>query len=226
MDWSLEKKTHALERFNIFSGLDRDFLTELASIARPVEIRKKDLVFREGDPARGFYLLVRGRIKLSKISAGGKEQVLHFVKEGDSFAEAALYMDRTYPAFAEALEDSQLLLVPCDIFLDKLKGDPDLAANLIAHLAQLLHLLTRKVEELSLMDASSRLCRYILSNLDRDTGSVKLSMGKGHTASSLGMAVETFSRTLSKLKEDGVVRETSPGVLQVMDMEALEKFCE
>jgi CRP/FNR family transcriptional regulator len=226
MDWSVEKKSQAMERFPIFSGLDRGFIDDLASIAKPVEVKKRGILFREGEAAKGFYLLIKGRLKLSKISAGGKEQILHFVDQGHSFAEAALYMDQTYPAFAEALEDSALLFIPRGGFLEKLKEDQGLAANLIAHLSQLLHHLTRKVEELSLMDANSRFCRYISTNLDRETGSIKLTMGKGQTASSLGMAVETFSRTLAKLKEEGVIKETTPGVLQVLNMEALKDYCE
>ena len=226
MDWSLDKKAEAMEKFPIFSGLERDLIMGLASIARPVEVEKKGILFREDDPANGFYLLVKGKIKLSKISSGGKEQILHFVKEGDSFAEAALYIEQTFPAFAEALEDSYLLFIPVDGFMDILKEDQNLAANLIAHLSQLLHLLLRKVEELSLMDATSRFCRYLSANLDRETGLVKLTAGKGHTASSLGMAVETFSRTLAKLKEEGIIKETTPGVIQVLNMEALEAYSE
>ncbi len=85
-------------------------------------------------------------------------------------------------------------------------------------------MLTRKVEELSLMDATSRLAQHLLGNMDQVTGLVRLGAGKGQTASSLGMAVETFSRTLTKFKEEGLVKEASPGVLQVLDAEKLRNF--
>ena len=219
---NLEKKADLMERFPIFSGLPREFHLQLAGLARQIRVGRKEVLFREGDPARGFYLLVEGKFKLTKISPGGKEQVLHFVHAGNSFAEAALYSDKKYPAFAEALEDSTLLYLPSADFADLVAGNQELSMNLIAHLAQLLQLLSRKVEELSLMDATSRLSRYLLTNINRETGLAKLSMGKGQTASSLGMAVETFSRTLTKLKEDGIVKEVSPGTIRVLDLEALE----
>jgi CRP/FNR family transcriptional regulator len=217
-----DQKADLMDRFPIFSGLSRDFLVQLAGLARPIRVKRREVLFREGDPAKGFYLLVEGKIKLTKISPGGKEQILHFVKPGNSFAEAALYSDGKFPAFAETLEDSTLLFIPSAGFADLLAGNQELAMNLIAHLAQLLQLLSRKVEELSLMDATSRLSRYLLANINRETGLAKLSMGKGQTASSLGMAVETFSRTLTKLKEDGIIKEVSPGIIQILDVEALE----
>ena len=220
----LTRKDEVLRGFPLFSGLEEEHLNSIADIAIPKRISKKAVLFREGDEARGFFLLVKGRIKLSKISSTGKEQILHFVQKGQSFAEAALYMNRTYPATAEAIEESELIFIPKDAFTRAMTSDPGLSLNLIAHLSQYLQLLTRKVEELSLMDATARLARYLLGNMDRTTGLVRLGAGKGHTASSLGMAVETFSRTLSRFKEEGLVKETSPGVLQVLDEEGLKNL--
>jgi len=217
-------KAELLEEFPIFSGLDKSYLENLADIALIKKIKKKDILFREGEKATGFYLLVSGRIKLSKISPSGKEQILHFVNEGNSFAEAAIYMDRKYPAMAEALNESVLIFIPVDAFASVLKDNSELAVNLIAHISHYLHLLTRKVEELSLMDATSRLARYLARKMDSQTGLVRLSEGKGQTATSLGMAVETFSRTLGRFKEEGIVKEASPGVIQVLDKEGLEKY--
>jgi CRP/FNR family transcriptional regulator len=217
-------KQEALSKFPLFSGLAPQHLETLANIAVPKRITKKSVLFREGEEARGFYLLVKGKMKLYKVNPAGKEQILHFVQAGQSFAEAAIYMDRTYPANAEAIEESDLYYMPRDALSRALESDSDLAMNLIAHLARYLQMLTRKVEELSLMDATSRLAQHLLGTMDQTTGLVRLPAGKGQTASSLGMAVETFSRTLTRFKDDGVVKEASPGVLQVLDEERLKKY--
>jgi CRP/FNR family transcriptional regulator len=208
----------------LFSGLDQEHLVTLATIAVPKKIQKKSVLFREGEEAKGFFLLVRGKIKLIKVSPAGKEQILHFVHAGNSFAEAALYMNRTYPATAEAIEESQLLYIPREALAEAVTSNGNLAMNLIAHLARYLQILTRKVEELSLMDATARFAQYLLGGMDPVTGLVRLSAGKGQVAASLGMAVETFSRTLTRLKDEGVLKEASPGVLQVLDRKALEKY--
>ena len=217
----MQSKVDTLSEFPLFSGLEPDHLATLAAIAVPKRISKKAVLFREGDEAKGFYLLLKGRIKLSKISPTGKEQILHFVQKGQSFAEAALYMNKAYPATAEALEETELFFIPREGLSEAMASDPGLALNLIAHLARYLQLLTQKVEELSLMDATARLAQHLLGNMEAATGLVRLGAGKGQTASSLGMAVETFSRTLTRFKDEGWVKEASPGVLQVLDEEGL-----
>ncbi len=213
-----------MHEFPLFSGLEPEHLETLTAIAVPKRISKKAVLFREGDEARGFFLLIKGRIKLSKVSPSGKEQILHFVQAGQSFAEAALYMNKAYPATAEALEETELFFIPREGLAKAMSSDPALAMNLIAHLARYLQLLTRKVEELSLMDATARLAQHLLGNMESASGLVRLGAGKGQTASSLGMAVETFSRTLTKFKDEGLVKEAAPGVLQVLDEEKLRNF--
>jgi len=217
-------KTEILSDFPLFAGLEPEHLETLAAIAVPKRIHKRTVLFREGEEAKGFFLLLKGRIKLSMISTSGKEQILHFVQKGQSFAEAALYMNKSYPATAEALEESELYYIPREGLYKAMAADPGLAMNLIAHLARYLQLLTRKVEELSLMDATARLVQHLLVNMEPATGLVRLGAGKGQTAASLGMAVETFSRTLARFKDKGLVKEASPGVLQVLDAQGLERL--
>lgn len=220
----MKSKIEKLAEFSLFSGLAEEHLNTIAKIAVLKRISKKAVLFREGDVANGFYLLLKGRIKLIKLSPNGKEQILHFVQKGQSFAEAALYLNSSYPATAEALEESELFFIPREALSEALSSDPGLAMNLISHLARYLQLLTRKIEELSLLDATERLAQHLLGNMEAATGLVRLGAGKGQTASSLGMAVETFSRTLTKFKDEGLVKEASPGVLQVLDAEKLKRI--
>lgn len=220
----LSRKDKILAGFPLFSGLESEHLAVLAAIAVPKRIKKKSILFREGEDAKGFFLLLNGKVKLVKVSPSGKEQILHFVNPGQSFAEAALYMNESYPATAEAIEESSLLYIPRDAFAKALSDNGNLAMNLVAHLARYLQLLTRKVEELSLMDAAARIAQHAMTEMDPVTGLFRLSAGKGQVAASLGMAVETFSRTLTRLKDEGVLKEASPGVLQVLDVEALKKY--
>jgi len=220
----LSSKKDLLSLFPLFSGLEPGHLETLALIAIPKRIEKKSVLFREGEEAKGFFLLVKGKVKLTKINPSGKEQILHFVQPGQSFAEAALYMDETYPATAEAIEAASLLFIPRDALFEAIRKNEKLSMNLIAHLARYLQILTRKVEEVTLLDSASRLALFLIAEMDPVSGIVRLPAGKGQMAASLGMAVETFSRTLTRMKEKGIVKEASPGVLQVLDKEALKDF--
>ena len=101
-----------LKRCPLFAGLGEKDLRKIRAIASLRQVRKKEILFSEGEEARGFYVILSGKVKLYKISPEGKEQILHVVGAPDTFAEAALFLEGSYPAFAEVLSDSQLLFFP------------------------------------------------------------------------------------------------------------------
>ena len=82
-----------LRRCPLFAGLKDEDLKKFGSIALPRSIRKKGVLFSEGEEAKGFYVILTGKIKLYKVSSEGKEQILHVVASPDAFAEAALFLD-------------------------------------------------------------------------------------------------------------------------------------
>ncbi|RPJ04538.1 MAG: cyclic nucleotide-binding domain-containing protein, partial [Deltaproteobacteria bacterium] len=101
-----------LGRCPLFAGLREDELKKIRSIALSRQFGKKEIIFSDGEPTKGFYAILSGRVKLYKVSPEGKEQILHIVSAPDAFAEAALFLEGTYPAFAETLGDCQLLFFP------------------------------------------------------------------------------------------------------------------
>ena len=78
-----------LKQSMLFSGLNDPDLAELATITVRRKFRKGESLFGEGDEATGFYLLVAGSLKLCRVAHDGREKVLHFVRPGETFAEAA-----------------------------------------------------------------------------------------------------------------------------------------
>ena len=115
-----------LRRCPLFSGLKEEDLKKIRAIALPKHVAKKGILFSEGEAARGFYVVLTGKIKLFKISPEGKEQTLHIVSAPDAFAEASLFLEGKYPAFAEALSDSQLLFFPGREFIELIERNPRL----------------------------------------------------------------------------------------------------
>src|SRR3972149_167908 len=104
--------TEVLKQCPLFAGLKEEDLKRIRSIALPKRLGKKEVLFSDGEEAKGFYVILSGKVKLYKISPEGKEQILHVVSAPESFAEAALFLEGSYPAFAETLADSQLLFFP------------------------------------------------------------------------------------------------------------------
>ncbi len=151
-----------LRRCPLFAGLKEEDLKRIRAIASLKKVEKKEILFSDGEEARGFYVILSGKIKLYKVSAEGKEQILHIVSAPDAFAEAALFLEGSYPAFAEALTDCQLLFFPKRDFIQLIEKNPQLSINMIVTLSHYLKRFASLIEELSLKEVSSRVAKYLM----------------------------------------------------------------
>jgi len=193
----------------LFRGLGEDDLRALVAIGVAKQHARGEMIFHEGDPSRGFYVVLVGRVKLFKLSPAGKEQILHVHGAGEPFAEAALEEGATYPASATATDPAVALRFPRRAFQQLLGERPVLATNLIARLSHRLRRMTALVEDLSLREAPSRLARYLfdLAGESPAVGAVvTLPMKKGELASLLGTRGETLSRIFRRLFENDVIQ--------------------
>ncbi|MGQ9808940.1 MAG: Crp/Fnr family transcriptional regulator [Armatimonadota bacterium] len=194
----------ALKKSEMFSSLDSAMLQKIASLARWRSFAAREMIFSEGEPCGGFYLLVEGAVKVYKLSGDGKEHVLHLVWPGETFAEAALFLGDTYPAYAETVRASRAVLFPSQPFLALLRAEPDVAIRLMGGMALWLRRLVGQVEVLALRGAASRLAGYLLG-LQEGPAAV-LPAPKAVVAAHLGMTPETLSRLFFRMEAQGVIR--------------------
>jgi CRP-like cAMP-binding protein len=200
-----------LRRCPLFAGLKEEDLKRIRAIASLKKVEKKEMLFSDGEEARGFYVILSGKIKLYKVSAEGKEQILHIVSAPDAFAEAALFLEGSYPAFAEALTDCQLLFFPKRDFIQLIEKNPQLSINMIVTLSHYLKRFASLIEELSLKEVSSRVAKYLIDLQMKSTKEgkspkeVELDLSKTQLALKLGTISETLSRTLAKMKAKGII---------------------
>ena len=195
----------------LFAGLKEEDLKKIRTIALSKQVGKGKVLFTEGEEAKGFYVILSGKVKLYKISPEGKEQILHVVSAPDAFAEAALFLEGTYPAFAQALSDGQLLFFPKRDFIHLIEKNPQLSINMIVSLSLFLKRFASLIEELSLKEVSSRVAKYMIdlalksSKEGKNPKEVELDLSKTQLALKLGTISETLSRTLSKMKTKGII---------------------
>ena len=214
----------ALRRSHLCSGLDEGELKKLVRIVRVRKLAKKELLFFEGEPAGGFFILLAGRVRVYKSSPEGKEYTLHIIQPGQMFAEAAIFSGKGYPANCGALEKSEVAFFPKDRFLELIHGSPRVSLKMIASLAAFVREFNLKVEELSLKEVSARLATFLLGERKRcGSDCFKLEITKGELAARLGTVSETLSRNLKKMKDlecIGVAGKTitilDPGRLQAI----------
>lgn len=195
----------ALQHVMIFAGLEDEARQAIATWAVERRVPAGRQIFREGEPADGFYVVLDGKVKVFKLSPDGRQQILHAFGPGQAFAEAAMFAGETFPAFAETLAESRLAFFPRDRFLKGLGENPNLAAGLIASLARLCRQMTTLIGQVALNDVAGRLARYLTDLARRkavpleEGASVRLDLAKGELARHLGTAPETLSRALGRL---------------------------
>jgi CRP-like cAMP-binding protein len=200
---------NTLRSCRLFSDLPPPDLEAIAEVAVVKSLEKDDYLFHEGDPAVGFYIVQRGAVNVHRVSATGKEQVIHIFRAGDSFAEVALASDQGYPADARALEPTQVLLLRKDGMLDLLKRRPELALRMLGSMSAHLRVLVAQLEDLTLKDVETRLANWLVKRCPNPHSEtpvrIELKTTKRVLAAELGTVSETFSRTLAKFREQKLV---------------------
>jgi CRP/FNR family transcriptional regulator len=201
--------TNSLRSCQLFAGLPPEDLADVAAIAVVKPLAKDEYLFREGEPARGFYVVQKGAINVHRVNAAGKEQVIHIFRVGESFAEATLATASGYPADARAVESSQVLLVQKEGFMALLARRPELALRMLAAMSLHLRTLVGQLEDLTMKDVETRLANWLIkrcpSPISAKPVTIQLNVAKRVLAAELGTVSETFSRTLAKFRDQGLL---------------------
>lgn len=181
-------------------------------------------LFEQGQPCAEFYFLRRGRIKLCLFSPRGAEKVVDIVGPGQTFAEAIMFMDRsTYPVSAEALEDSELVVVPSGVFREILQGSVETCFQLMGDMSRRLRGYLNEIDALTLRDATLRFVHYLAGRLgDTDGGVVELDAPKNVIASRISVQPESLSRILRSLQQQGFI-EVDGNRVRVPDVPRLRQ---
>ncbi len=211
----------------LFNGLPKSQIDDLAMIMADQIFEKGQTIFTEGEEAKGFYVLISGRVKIYKVSLEGKEQILHIFGPGDPFGEVPVFTGERFPAHAAAMQRSRIFFFPRDSFVRLIRKNPDLALNMLAILARRLRRFSSLVEDLSLKEVPGRVAAYLLylSRLDRGATEVTLDISKTQLASLLGTIPETLSRILARMKKRGLI-QIEGAKIQLLDLEGLEALAE
>ena len=193
----------------LFRDLPGEMLQEIASFTVVKSMDKGEVLFREGDRSVGFYVVQKGTINIHRVNALGKEQVIHLFRAGESFAEGTLATEVGYPADALATEPSQLLLVRKDEFAALVCQHPQLAMRMLASMSRHLRDLVGQIDDLQLKSVETRLANWLIKRCpDPDSEepySLELPVVKRVLAQEIGTVGETLSRTLAKLRGEGLL---------------------
>ena len=203
--------TDAIRRIYLFESMDEVQLSALRFSMRIRDLDEGERLFDFGQPTVQFFYLSSGQIKLFRNSADGSEKVIEVLHSGDTFAEAVMFMQHVkgYPVSAEAIAPSRVWAFDSATMIELLRDSTDSCFQLLANLSLRLRHHVDEIERLTLHSATFRVITFLLHQVPHDIESgteVHLSVPKNILASRLAIQPETFSRILSRLTRDGLLR--------------------
>lgn len=208
-----------LARSPLFAELAAEDLQALAEIAQRRRLSAGEALFFADDDAHGLHIVVSGSMKVFVVSPGtGRELILTVDHPYNAVAELVALDGGSYPANAEALEDTELLVLEQAAFQAVLLKRPDIALHLMRVLGGRLRRLVNLVEALSFQEVVHRLARYLL---ERAEPPFELDTNAG-IAAALGTVPELVSRNLSRLVASGAVRLQSRTVVELDEAQLQE----
>jgi len=200
----------------VFSGLKPETLDVLLAQGRVINLRAGSMLFRQGEPATSFFIIVEGWIKLYRITPAGDEAVLNVFAKGQSFVEAVTFTSGRYPAMASAVTHTRMILIPADHVVDCIRKMPEIAIAMIASASQHLQLMINRVEQLTAQSGLQRVADFLISLTPCVKGPciVALPYDKSLIAGRLGLKPESLSRVFAKLRTMGIDVRASDVVVE------------
>ena len=198
----------------LFSGLDNEDLAALATVAQRRSLTAGEVLFLAGEEAQGMHIVVQGRVKVFVISpASGREMVLTVERPYQTEAELVALDGGGYPASAEALEASEVLVLEQQGFQRVLRERPEIGVHLMRMLGRRLRRLVNLIEAISFQEVVHRLASYLLAQAA--TGVPFTLDTNAAIAAELGTVPELVSRILSRIANSGVVELHGREVMRI-----------
>ncbi len=206
----------------VLSGLRPQTVAALLAEASVTSLRPGHALFRQGEPALSFFIIVDGWIKLYRVTPAGDEAVLNVLTRGASFADAVTFASGSYPATACAVTRARVVTIPADHVVNCIREMPDVAIAMIASTSQHLQGMVQRIEQLMAQSATQRVADFLMSLAPCAAGpcTIALPYDKSLIAGRLGLKPESLSRVFAKLRSVGV--EVRASHVVVSDMALLQ----
>ncbi len=228
-DKTIARRLALIKEIPLFGGLNEKDLVTIVSDLRPKEYSKDELIFRQGDESREVYIILRGKVRIYKISPSGNETSIDIFSTADVLGEFAALDNQPRSTAAQAVGDVTLLTMSQERFLYHLRTLPGLGFNLARLLAQKLRWTAAFAESIAQFDAAGRLLHILLHHITRygqeiEPGkrySVNLALNQSDLASMVGARREWVNRLLSDWRKRGLL-EFENGVITILDLSRVE----
>lgn len=223
----MAKTTIYLRKIPVFSHLSEQDLALIDQVVKVRKYPKDSFIFVEGEYGNELYFLISGKVKVSKTVEDGGEKILHFLKNGDIFAEVLIFKGGEYPATVQTMEDSEVGIISNQDLERILKNRGDILFKILEVMAERLRAAQYHIRDLALRDVEGRLASSLLV-LAEDHGEetdrghcLNINLSQQQLANLVGASRETVARILSSWKKQGLI-EIEKQVIRITDLEGLK----
>ncbi|MGH9486240.1 MAG: Crp/Fnr family transcriptional regulator [Terriglobales bacterium] len=215
-------RVQLLRRIPLFAELEDAPLAALAQRAAPHRYAPGEVLFQEGEHCAGVFVITQGTVRVFKLSASGRELMLHRERAPATVAEVPLVDGGPYPASVRAESDVEALFLDRQQFLRVCTEHPQVALAALAVFGRRLRILVALLEAVTFGGVRQRLAHLLL---EQAGASRKLAATHQDLALALGTVREVVSRNLSRFQSEGMVH-LKPREIELLDAEALRREAE
>lgn len=200
-----------VEHLELFTALDAEELDEIVCAATGCRYHSGDTVFEQGGQATHFFVLVRGRLRVTQVTSEGQQVVIRMVNPGDLFGIAKALARLDYPGTATAVMESCALCWPMRLWATLLERYPSLAMQAMQTMGSRLLEAQQRVRELSTEEVERRVAHAVLrlanqsGRKERDGVRIDFPISKQDIAEMTGTTLHTVSRILTAWEGAGLV---------------------
>lgn len=219
-----------LSDFALFRSLDEYELQKIVDISISRDWNRGSHVFMQDDPLENVYFIHSGKVKIYKSDINGKEQIVAILKEGEMFPHVGFFRQGGYPAYAEVMEATTLVVVPISPFEKVLIENPTLCMKVFNVLSEKIVDLQDRLEAQVLNNTYEQIIKLLirLAKLHgRETNGVFTLNSKftnKDLANMIGTTRETVSRTLTRMKKEELIEVDNKGNITFMLNDLLKKL--
>jgi CRP/FNR family transcriptional regulator len=218
-----------IKKIDLFKNLTDDELKELEPYLIAAPVKKKEDIFTEGDQPEWFYIVAKGKVKITKLSHDGKEIILEVISPTDIFGGVAVLRNFPYPANAVAMEDSEVVKISRKNLMRLVDRFPNLMYCIALQLGDRMKSSYDSLKNIALERVEARIAALLLKlsgKIGRETKEgllIDMRLTKQDVADMVGTTVETSIRTFSKFKKQGLVADAD-GKIVIKDRQGLVKI--
>jgi len=226
-----DDKIAIFKQTELFRDLDDAVLDVLAKYSVVKRLKRNEILFLSGEPAKGLYVVATGAIRAFRTSPDGREQIIHVERAISTIAEVPVFDNGNYPSTTAAEEPTTVYFLEKQLIFKTAVEQPQLGLAAIKLLASRLRKCAQLVETLSLREVGQRLARLLLEEArnhgtETDHGTkVKLRLTHNQLAARIGTVREVVTRTLTRLQEQGLIVHEGKDIL-IPDLRAIASFAE